>query len=250
MKASLCLTLLVCLLGPSVLGAQKRQMLHEDQEGIRYQNQWPLAARWTLVSDLGFRWRTGFRESNLYQIRTAATFAPRPGVRLTSGLGYTGYYRSGEVSSVEFRPFQEVSVAQRLWGLAFRHRLRLEERFFRIEANDAVGERETPAYLRPRYALQLKLRLLRLSADHPERQLTLTLGDELLLQLGGGPDFKATLRNRLLFGPALEWSNRFGLSLTFTQQTAPTATPGVFRSSEVIWLVVRHRVGGEAAPEG
>lgn len=233
--------LLLLIISPG-LRAQQRQVVHEDQEGVRYLNQLRLDDRWTLSNDVGFRWRTGFQEASQYMVRTAAGYATGAGIKLTAFLSYMGYYREGAVASAEYRPAQEISVGQRIWGLNFRHRLRVEERFIRTRP-DGHGRAVTDFYLRPRYALQLRLRLLRLSRAHPERQLLLTLGDEVLVQAGGGDDYGLTVRNRLLLSPAVELGPQLGISLTLTQQTAPTATPGVFRSSEVVWLVVRHRMG-------
>ncbi len=232
---------------PPGLWGQSRQVFHEDQEGARFLNQIRLSERWSLIQDVGYRWQTGFRESNLYMLRTAASYTTASDIDLGVAMSYMGYYLTGSVRSGEYRPSQEISKGHRLWGLNLNHRLRLEERWLRTR-RDGTQDAQTAFYFRPRYALQLRLLLFRLSQVHPDRRLVLTLGDEVLCQAGGGDAFGFTVRNRFLVSPSLEFSRRFGVSLSFTQQTTPTATPGVFRSSEVLWLMVKHRVDAFHTP--
>ncbi len=174
-------------------------------------------------------------------LRTSVAYSTNSDLNLSAALSSMDYYGGGAVRSGEYRPSQDIATPHRLWGLHLNHRLRLEERFLRTRRDD-LHDPESAFYLRLRYALQLRLLLFRLSEAHPDRRLTLTLGDELLFQASGGDDYGFTVRNRFLVSPFVDLSDRFGLSLNFTQQTTPTAVPGVFRSSEVVWLVVKQRV--------
>ncbi|MCP9237470.1 DUF2490 domain-containing protein [Lewinella sp. JB7] len=227
------------------LPAQSKKVLHDTEEGVRYLNQFQLHHRWTLQSDVGFRWRTGLRELSQHMVRTAGVFRISPLLRAAAGYAYAGRYDDGKVRVVEHRPFQEASIGHQLWGIPLSHRLRIEERFFRFRATNSPVT--SAFFFRPRYALRLRILQLSLSRTHPNRRLSLTVGDEVLLQMGGGNDYGAQLRNRILLSPSLELNDRFALSLSYTQQSAPTDTPGVFRRSELLWLVVRHRVGTEGS---
>ncbi len=241
--------LLFLLLGlPYTLKSQQRQIVHDNEVGVRYLNLLTLNARWRLQTDIGYRWQSLFDQSSLYMLRSSGSFTATEQLRLAAGLGVTGYNLDRDVHSVEFRPYQEGSLSHRLWGFGLSHRVRVEERFIRTRA-DVPDNGNTATYVRSRYAFRLRLLDVSLSATHPARRFLLTLGEEVLLQGGGGDAFGFTFRNRLLLSPALELNPQLGLSLSYSHQSTPTAVPNVNRWSDVVWLVFRQRMGGgKSAP--
>ena len=225
----------------SMLFCQEKIITKSNQIWLQYYNETQLNDKWTLFSDGGYRWKEGFEESTQYIVRAAIGYAIAPDIRTSSGFAHLGFYSSGKISKVEFRPYQEITFKNKYNNLSLNHRFRIEERFFNAVAH---GEIQTPNTFnfRFRYALMVSIPLFKLSSENPDSIFLLNIGDEVLINAGKNIINNVFDQNRIIVCPTFNLNKQLALSLTYSSQFASTTTPGNYAHTNVFWVQVKHKL--------
>src|SRR4051794_21708366 len=169
----LCILLLICI--SVTTNAQEKTVKKGNQQWLQYYAQIKLSNKWTLLADGGYRWANHFQTSSQYIIRTGIGYALNPNIQVGGGFAHLGYFTSGKVSKVEFRPYEEFSIKSKLGNTEINNRVRIEERFF----NPVVdGKVEGPGTFnfRFRYMLLANIPLFNLSKADPDKKVLLGIG--------------------------------------------------------------------------
>jgi len=110
------------------LVSQDKIISKENQQWFQYYNQTNINAKWSWLSDVGFRWRDGFQENSQYIVRTSIGYIINPSVRISSGFAHLGFFSSNKIQRFELRPYQEINVKNTFNKISISHRYRIEQR--------------------------------------------------------------------------------------------------------------------------
>ncbi|UII33697.1 DUF2490 domain-containing protein [Fulvivirga ulvae] len=225
----------------SSLFAQKKNTTTQNQQWLQYYNQIKLAGKWVLLTDVGYRWKNGFEESTQYIARTGVGYSISDHVRVSTGLAHLGFYSLGKINKVEFRPYQELIIKNKLNKVGLSHRYRIEERFFYQVAD---GEIQTPNSFnfRLRYSCMASIPLFQLSSKRPERTFILNIGDEIFINAGRNVVHNVFDQNRFIVSPTAQMNKDVSISLTWNGQFAATAKPQNYNYTNVFWLQVKQQL--------
>lgn len=175
-------TQLLFLLGIPGVIAQTKHVTHEHQQWIQYNNLVRFGDKWSFQSAAGYRWRDGFREPAQYILRTGAQFQVSKVIQLTSGFGVNGAYALGKINRMEYRPYQDLLIRNRLGKIELNHRYRMEQRFFQFLSKSKVQD-NTNFIFRLRYALNLNIPVITFSGDDHIEEYFLMLPTKYFLML-------------------------------------------------------------------
>ncbi len=240
-KLTIFLTLLFSIINTSVLSGQDKILTTNNQQWLQYYNQIKLNDKWTWFSDGGYRWKDGFKTSSQYIARTAAGYALNPDIQVTLGFAHLGFYSSGNVDKIEFRPYQELVVKNKFNKIGLNHRYRIEERFLNPVANGGIQASNTFNF-RFRYAVMMSVPLFRLSKKNPDRIILLAIGNEIFINAGKDINHNIFDQNRLILSPGIQLNELLTISLTWNSLYASTATQTNYMYSNVIWLQITHKI--------
>ena len=219
--------------------AQDKKVTSGNQQWVQYYNETRLSNKWTLMADGGFRWKDGFETSSQYIVRAGAGYTINPAIRVGAGFAHLGFYASGHINKVEFRPYQELSIKNKYHKLGISHRLRVEERFFNPVTNGAIQSSNTFNF-RFRYSFMTNIPLFRLSKTNGGKVVSLSLGDEIFINAGKDIVYNVFDQNRFIISPTISFNKDLSLSLTWNNQFAANPAPSSYTYTNVIWLQVRH----------
>src|SRR3954452_23690960 len=104
--------------------AQEKTVNKGNQQWIQYYTQVKLAGKWIFLADAGYRVANNFQVSSQYIIRAGLNYALNPNIQVGAGFAHLGFYTSGEISKVEFRPYEELSIKSKLNNIDINNRVR------------------------------------------------------------------------------------------------------------------------------
>lgn len=236
-----CLLPFILIANTSTLLGQVKNISNGNQQWLHYYNQIQLSDKWTWLSDGGYRWKGGFDENFQYVLRTAIGYAISPAIRISTGFAHLGFYSSGKIDRVEFRPYQELLVINKFNKVGLNHRYRIEERFFNPVINGQI-QTSNSFNFRFRYSLIVNIPLFNLSKDRPEMVFMVNIGDEIFINAGNNIVNRVFDQNRLVFSPTFKLSERLTVSLTWNSQFAGTSTQARFVYTNVFWFQVSQKI--------
>ncbi len=222
--------------------AQGKSTRNSNQQWIQYYEKAKLNSHWTLLADAGYRRKDLFAETSQYIVRVAMDYQMNPNMRISAGFANLGFYTSGTLSKLEFRPYEEWMITHKYNSVKIQHRFRVEERIFKT-ASDGIIQPASSFNFRFRYRLMFNIPILNLSKSKSGSKLSLNAGDEILLNAGHSIVYNIFDQNRILIGPAIKIDKNFSVSLTYNDQLASATTPGKFKHTDVIWLGIKHQFG-------
>ncbi|MFW5644793.1 MAG: DUF2490 domain-containing protein [Bacteroidota bacterium] len=219
--------------------AQEKSISRGEMTWLQYYNKTTLSESWMWKTDAGYRWTDFFEESKQFITRTSIGYALNPLIRISAGFAYLGYYTSGNMNRVEYRPYQEMTLMNDFQYFDISHRYRLEERFSRLTGNKG-DENSGNFNFRFRYAFMLKIPVLKLSATNPQRKLVLNIGDEIFLNAGNEIVSNLFNQNRFIISPGIQFNKNLSLHLTWNSLFASKAESAKYNHFDVFWVQVKH----------
>ena len=228
---------LVMLLFSFTLFAQKKNVTHGDQQWIQYYNQSVLSKNFTLLTDGGFRWKNSFNEKSQYLVRTGLGYNLDSNTRITAGIAFLGFYNENAIFRTEKRPYQEILIRNKFKSLKITHRFRSEQRFFSYPDNINTGFNH-----RFRYRIMLDLPLFSLSPSNTDKKVSVTLGDEILLNAGKEVVFNIFSQNRFLIGTSIPINKNLSISLLYYLAYSKSNSPNDYQQNNNVWLGIKHKL--------
>ena len=162
-------------------------------------------------------------------------------IQLTAGFGVNGAYALGKINRMEYRPYQDFLIRNRLGKIELNHRYRMEQRFFQFLSESKVQDKANFIF-RLRYALNLNIPVITFSSDEHHRRIFFNVADEVFFNAGKNIVYNLFDQNRFTLGPFFQMNRHLIFSFTWNSQYGTTSSPGLFRSSDAFWLQVRHQV--------
>jgi hypothetical protein len=229
--------LLLILCGHS--HGQEKEIRNSKMTWIQYYNKTSLSERWMWKIDGGFRWSDFFDKSSQFLTRTGIAYNLNPAIQLTGGFAWLGYYSDGDLSRMEYRPYQELSIKNIYNSFSINHRYRLEERF--SEYQDPPESSSGSSFnFRFRYSLMFKIPLWEFPSDHTERKVVLNLGNEVFLNAGEEVIHSIFDQNRFILSPGIQLNENLSLHFTWNSLYASGDESYRYSLNHVFWLQVKH----------
>ena len=240
-KISLYFIFLFSIVFSNVLFGQSKVVSTSDQQWFQYYNQAKLSEKWTLLSDVGYRWKEDFHENSQYIIRTALGYSIKPQARISLGFAHLGSFIANKVSVFELRPYQELAIKNNFNKTEITHRFRVEERFINFD-ND--GDIQVPNIFnfRFRYSVMIGIPLFKLSKENENRIFLLYVGDEIFIHASNNSVQNIFDQNRIILSPSVKLNEHVTLSLTWNSMFASTSLQNTYKYTNVIWFQVKHKL--------
>lgn len=217
--------------------AQNGNPVRGNQQWVQYYGQGELNEMWSLSLDGGFRWKNELEDKSQYIVRVAVLHSLKSGIKLGAGFAHLGFYGLDELTQREYRPYQEIGYAHKVQSVKINHRMRLEERFFDpfgIVYNQFPPNKFT---LRWRYGLSANIPLFTIDEN---MRVSLTLGDEIFLNLDSERDIDFFDQNRLIISPTLHVNENLSFAFTWNRQASYPKVADKHQYNSVIWLQIKH----------
>lgn len=230
------ITLVIVLFSFTLL-AQKKEVTHGDQQWFQYYNQSVLSKNFTLLTDGGFRWKNRLNEKSQYLVRTGLGYNLDATIRIAAGIAFLGFYDKNAIYKTEIRPYQEISIKNKIKTLKITHRFRSEQRFFSYPDNI-----NTAFNHRLRYRIMLDLPLFSLSSSDTDKKVSITLGDEILLNAGKEVIFNIFSQNRFLVGTSIPVNKNLSISLLYYLSYSKSNSPNDYQQNNNVWLGIKHKL--------
>ncbi|EJG03194.1 DUF2490 domain-containing protein [Flavobacterium sp. F52] len=233
---------LAVLLSVSIRAAsQERQVIHQNQQWIEYAASLKMNEQYSILVDGGYRWIDNYITGKMYYIRAGVSYSLSENVSVHAGFAHVGYFFDNDnLSQIEHRPYQELSIQNKVHKIGIFQRFRVEERFFEPMSSE---------YRRPynwfnwrfRYMIMFNIPLFAFSKEHPEYRMSLGIGDELLLNAGKNINFNQFDQNRFLISPTFHFGKNLSVAVTWSNQYSSTFTQNRFIHAQVFWLQVQQK---------
>ncbi len=177
-----------------------------------------------------------------------STYLVRPGVsyRLSKNVIATvGYALFGQrvpnpdrvPIRVEHRPWQQISWVQKAGRVQFTHRYRAEQRFIhRTDKGELVSGYRFNHRLRYQISAAVSLR------DSTRKELTLVIGDEILVNAGKQVTYNYFDQNRVMVGLGYELSKALNVQVGYMYAFGQLPAGNQFLHSHVVRLSLLHNV--------
>lgn len=207
-----------------------------DQTWIQYYNKAVFTEKWSLSTDVGYRLKEGsFVERSQYFLRSGLGYQMNSSVRVLLGTAVFNTHTSWNTEVVEFRPYQEVTTKHKLGTIGFGNRIRVEERFVNVKADEELAAIESFNF-RFRYRFLFTIPLLHLSETEADTKINLVLGDELIASAGKSDFLDFSAQNRILIGPSVKINkdNTFSVLYNFTSEAKDI--PKISDAYGVLWV--------------
>lgn len=225
-------------IGPLVF-AQGKTTVHSNQQWIQYYNQFEFSKKWIGGFDAGYRWKDGERFQ--FIARGGVGYLPTPQTRISAGFATSGNYKNNNLSRIEYRPYEEFFYSLKARKSLLQQRFRIEERFFKTLATDAVPA-SYDFNFRFRYQISLSIPIVSVSQAHPDRRISLGISDEIFINTGSEIVYNTFDRNRIVVGPAFHFSKSLAVAFSYMMQYARLNQPNVYNWDDVLWLTARHTI--------
>jgi hypothetical protein len=221
------------------VGFSQRKTIHSDQQWIQYYSQFELSKKWIGGFDAGYRWKDGERFQ--YIARVGIGYQLNQRFRISSGFATTGNYTNSDLTRIEFRPYEEILHSGGGKRILFLQRFRVEERFFKILAQDAIPASHDFNF-RFRYQISLSIPIVTLSQSRPDKRISLGISDEVFINAGKEIVYNTFDRNRIVVGPIFHFSKSFSVALSYMMQYTKLNQPATYNWDDVVWLTARHTI--------
>lgn len=222
------------------LACQQKSYEYGNMEWFHYYSDIAISEKWSWSNDGGIRFSDTFEQFSQYIVRTGIGYEVLPGLRVGAGFAQSGSFKSDVLSVMEYRPYQEASANEKYGRINVRNRLRIEERIFRKVPGTDI-EKEKEFFFRFRYLLALSIPVYKLSATKPEKQLLLSLSDEIFLHAGKDVINSIFGQNRLMIGPVLQLNKSNEISLIYNYTFAGSSSPGEYVKLNILWLSIKQK---------
>ena len=232
--------IIVTFVVSSNIFGQEKSIDRSNQQWIQYYNQTTLSHQWVLLLDGGYRW-VEFSEGAQYVTRLGLGYRLNNHLQAAAGFAHLGFYEEGGVTRLEFRPYQEFLIRETYGKVRTAHRFRIEERFF-SRLSERAGQGSNSFNFRFRYLFSLDIPLFKLSKAYPDRNLTLSIGNEILVNAGKEVTHNVFDQNRILIGPNIALRENFRMRFIYHGQFISTDSPLTFRYHDIIWLGIIHHL--------
>lgn len=224
-----------------IVYSQEKNISSGAMTWFQYYNKTKLTDKWMWKNDGGYRWINLLEESNQFITRTSIGYALNQSIRVSAGFAYLGYFSSGDLNIVEYRPYQELTIKNDFHSFMINHRYRVEERFSHLLTSN--GDESSRMFnFRFRYAFMLKIPVLKVPVNHKDRKLMLNIGDEILLNAGEEIISNIFDQNRFIISPGIQFSKNLSLHMTWNLMFASKADSRSYSYNNVFWLQVKHRL--------
>lgn len=223
-------------LSANIIG-QEKIINRTNQQWIQYYNQTKFSKHWLLLADGGVRWKDKLSARSQYIIRFGVGYQLNDNIRVAVGIAHLGFYQSGQIKKVEFRPYQEFSIKQVFGKIGISHRFRIEERYFRKVLNGKITT-EDQFNFRFRYSFSLSIPLFSIT----DLKVSLNVGDEIFINAGKEIVYNVFDQNRLLVGSTIQLNKNLNVDLIYNGQFAGTNSPAKYEYSDIIWFRIIHRI--------
>lgn len=219
--------------------AQNTTPIRGNQQWVQYYGQGTLNDRWAITLDGGFRWKNDLGDKSQYIVRTGVTHSFNSGLKVAAGFAHLGFYGGDEVNLREHRPYQELGYSHFIQSFQINHRIRLEERFF-----DPVGfswrdQQPNRFTLRWRYGLSANVALFSINDS---MRASLTIGNEIFLNLASEKGLDFFDQNRLTLSPTLHINDQLSFAFTWNRQASYPKIADKHQYNSVLWLQVKHNL--------
>ncbi|KAA3646926.1 MAG: DUF2490 domain-containing protein [Bacteroidetes bacterium] len=212
-----------------------------NQQWLHYYNQTRLGDKFVWLADGGYRWKDGFQENSQYITRTALGYFINPNLQISAGFAHLGFHSSGKINKVEFRPFQELIIKNKVKKFDLNHRIRIEERIFYPVYKGKI-QNSSVFNFRFRYAFTISIPLFKLSKENTNRIFSINLGDEIFINVGENNSYKLFYQNRLIISPTIYFSKNLAVSITWNSQFSSTSTKKSYKYADVLWIQIKHKL--------
>lgn len=239
MKTAATISIAICFLS-GLAYAQEKNVTKGNQQWVQYYNQTRLSDKWTLLVDGGYRWKQDLGKRFQYIIRAAGGYNIRPGIRVAAGFAHLGTYTDIDITVVEFRTHQELTIKQDLLGPGLNHRVRIEQRF--IEATKNNDEQFDRSNWRFRYRFLFSIPIIGNFPNHNHRSLRLNVGDEIFINAGKDIVYNVFDQNRILIGPAFQFNKNLTFTFIYSGKFTALNLPSEYTYNHIFWLGIRHRL--------
>lgn len=221
---------------PTFIQAQKN-IETSNQQWFQYYNQVHFSEKFSLLSDIGFRMKEQFSHAAQHVIRTGVGYQLNKECRLVVGIGHFGSYSSERINKIEFRPYQELTLKQKLEKVGLTHRFRVEERYFKtIENGNIIAGTTFNFRFRYRFAIGIPI------VSFSNIKISFQVADEILINAGRSIVYNMFDQNRILLGPEVQFNHQFSISLNYNYQYAALNKPAYYKSDHILWLGLMHKL--------
>lgn len=217
--------------------AQGSSYEYPNQQWIQFYEQAKINKHWAILADAGYRRKNLFAETSQYIARVALGYRINTHMRLAAGFANLGFYSSGPLSKLEFRPYEEWMIFNSHKAVKIKQRFRIEERFFKTITDHQI-QSGTDFNLRVRYLLTLNLPVYTFASG---LKLSVNAGNELLVNSGKNINNNISYQYRILVGPALKIAKNLTVKLTYNSQFSSGKTSGTYEHINIVWLGVKHK---------
>lgn len=232
-------TAILIIIIPFQAFSQSKSIKKVSQQWIQYYATGKLAKRWTWSADAGYRYNQLFSNPSQYLVRAALAYQLGNKIKIGAGFAHLGFYNSKKISKLEYRPYEEFSMVEKLNNnLDIHQRFRIEERYFRNIVDGHV-EPGTLFNFRFRYQFMMNFKILKLSTTKPDRTLLLNLGDEIFINAGKEIVYNTFDQNRFLIGPVISLNKNLNIGIIYNRQFAATNLSGNYIQTDAFWLTIK-----------
>lgn len=213
-----------------------QQISYTNQQWFQYYNKLKFNDHWLLLSDAGYRFRNGFQQKSQYLIRATAGYKLNKNLRFAAGMAHLGFYGTEKLRMVEFRPHQQFTIFHEGKRSKFKHRFRLEERYFETIKTEHVDK----VY---RFNLRWRYRILWNYLLNPNASKSTSfwfhLGDEILLNAGTSIGHRVFDQNRFLIGGSARFNSMLVFSFTYNYQWRSSVIPDNYVQDSIFWFGIK-----------
>jgi hypothetical protein len=171
-----------------------------------------LKRNWAINSDIQFRTRNELKESSQVLIRSGLTYSINNKIEFTLGAAHFRFFINNNKTRGEWRPWQEIKIADQFGKIKFSNRFRLEQRFNELVRDD-VPTQNYQFNWRFRHRIDLRVPLKK-EKDNGNNLYAL-IGNELMINAGKNIRVNYFDQNRLYIGLNYEINKQMSVQLQY-----------------------------------
>lgn len=229
--------ILISLIG----NAQDKEVSYVNKQWFQYNTQFEFSEKWTMITNVGYRLKDGFKQRSQYIGRIGVGYELNPNMRLTVGLTHLGSYASEKLGKLEFRPYQELTLSQEYKNIEIGHRVRVEQRYFKT-INQENDQNKSSFNFRFTYRFLLKIPVMKLSESNPDKILLLNIGNEIFINAGNRIVYNTFDQNRIILGSVIEFNDTLAMSLRYYHQFKFLNSPSTYEQNYIFVLGIKQTI--------
>jgi hypothetical protein len=220
----------------------QKLVTNSNQQWFQYFNQTAISNKLTLFSDVGLRTTNSCKHISTLNIRTGLGYSVTKKIDGVSGIAIFSSIFNNSISRLEYRPYQDFNIKNKLSSFLVRQRLRFEGRFF-----DQIIANTDPSFvnfnIRARYKIAFELPIFQLSQKNKDQKVLLNFGNEILLNVGKQIVYNTFDSDRLLIGSTIQFSKNLNCALHYTYQYSERNLPSTYEQIDVLTLAITQKIG-------